>query len=391
MGEDKDNKSFEDIINELNSLLDKIPSMMDELSKSGGDKKQDSSSQEKSQQTFDSSDKTPDLSNNKIEDIIIDPFVEENKIEPDKKTDDVVLNELNNAAEIKESKEAQTMDQNNDDGVDVSLGYEKEKELEIGDIKLEDVETDIGKVEIEDNIENFEKKDAEGSEKDLSSADITVDINKEDHAEISVSDENTDKSNRDVDMQKPELDNIEIENLELEDLTVKFSSGETSVLGSESIEIEKSISSDTTSDSAGLYGISEEAKKLINAKKPDNVSEERVKKIGVVYAWNDESIVVNFVRYLDEICLQSKDKKMFVERSFFMIYDENFSVENLMINVSSFKVHAVVVAGELPPDKMYEIENACVGDGVLFYNVKMSDFSKSSVIDFILDLIAAGV
>lgn len=337
MGEDNKNEkernlNFDDLINDLNSLLDKIPDMV-----GGTNPKSVNSQSNKDEKQLDESltnqiqsSKENNTSNNmNIEDLIINP--EYNKFD--------------------ESPQETSFDK------EEKLSHNQDIDIVLPEKNDEDLGLELDNIEIEEeNIDKIELNEANISSKD----DIVVE------KEIDMRNEVGEKKDT---FDVKSSDTIEIKDIEIEPTVTKVIKGE--------------------NVSNVFIAISDEAKSILKLQESPTIPPERTRRIGIIYASMDETLLINFLKKLDEISTISSEKPMFVERAFFMIYDENFSTETLLVNCQNEKVNAVVLIGELPVDKMYEIENSVSQIGCSFLTIKMGNFSSSLIIDFILDLISS--
>lgn len=119
---------------------------------------------------------------------------------------------------------------------------------------------------------------------------------------------------------------------------------------------------------------------------PESVPAERVKNVGFVVM--DRNMLNHILRTMDEICLASQSKPMFINRAFILDYSEDTNANFINQKASENSCTAVVAAGEFPHDKVYELETVFSSGNILFRNFKPSDFSRAQAIDFVLDLIA---
>ncbi|MEW5951910.1 MAG: hypothetical protein GX447_00355 [Elusimicrobia bacterium] len=118
---------------------------------------------------------------------------------------------------------------------------------------------------------------------------------------------------------------------------------------------------------------------------PEGVLPERIKNVGFIAS--DRNMLNHVLKTLDEICLSSSDKPMFINRSFILDYTQDLNSNLINQKASETSCQAVVAAGEFPHEKIYELETVFSSSNLLFANFKPSDFSKSHAIDFVLDLI----
>ncbi|MCX7641230.1 MAG: hypothetical protein N2Z20_01175 [Elusimicrobiales bacterium] len=325
-----DIKNFEDLIKDLNSLLDKIPEMLESTKA----KQQDS-----------------------------------------------VENFINITSKQNDLEKVEEKTQNDCQNLDEKISPSTEENINQIDLNNVIIIPDED-IKIEDAIKEQELEENKISRKTEESHNIT---------------ENESKKSDKWDIEN--FDNIEINNLELidekkernlENIDIETSS---QAIKSEIDQLNEisDLQQSTNKNKYLTLILSEEAKKLISVTKPDSIPQERTRKIGIIYASNDDTILINFLKMIDEISFLSKNKPMFIERSFIIPYDENFSVESLILNCQNEKINSIVLIGELSVDKIYEIENSISQLGCIFFNIKANNLSKSTVIDFIMELIALAV
>lgn len=318
--------NFDELIKELNSLLDKIPQIVESTKDNGEVDFQDKSSN-------------------------LDLKIEEEKELVEKKNDSLEGEKKEDLTLI--SPELLNEEVNNSDALSET---DKDEELKLKDVVQEESNTLVDFSPEIDLIKNESK-----------------DTDLEDNLD------NTEEGNK---LQKVfEIDS----DIDLVDLKLEDENKSEDINLSFEQPLEKIISNNNIS---GYSLISDETKELIHKSKPEGILDERVRRIAIIYTSNyNEDNLRNFINLLDEISLSSREAPMFVERSIFMVYDENFSTESFVLNAQNEKVNGVVLLGELPIDRIYEIESAVSQLGCIFLNLK-GMVSKSIVIDFILDLIA---
>ncbi len=119
---------------------------------------------------------------------------------------------------------------------------------------------------------------------------------------------------------------------------------------------------------------------------PASIPAERTKNAGFIFS--DKNMLNYVLKTLDEICLASNEKPMFINRAFVFEYSDDLSPNMINQKASETSCQAVVAAGEFPHERIYELETVFSSSGIVFRHFKISDFSKSQAIDFVLDLIA---
>lgn len=360
MENDKEKKrSFEEILSDLNSLLEKMPeivsSKMNKDQESNGNieniKKDDIQLQQHSNEEIVDS---ADTKNNSI----IENQQNKEKVyassELDVKKDTINLDEVqvfNPNILLNETPQENKNDVQIDDTEDKEIKNHEEIGKNIS-VKGVDEEKETKDKEIKDNV--VEQKDDLNVNIELDVKDIDVSLD-EDATEIK-------GENQPVEKTENEFGNIEINIEETSQEEVKKEDSNVNIRFS--IDLNSIIAKDP----------------------PSNIPEERIKKVGFVLA-GEEGDLKKLLEIIDEICLSSETKPMFVKRSFVINYDVDFNTDSLILNAKENKVDAVIVVGEPPMDKLYEIENVISSNNILFTNFKKENISNHYVIDFIMELI----
>lgn len=346
---ERENPNFDDLIKELNSLLDKIPQIIE------------SDNIEIKSSLSDSNLNTNKPISENVEQNIAEKKEESLNIDSSIKTNEEPII-------IKDGKEEGILIENTENKDNVMMdNIIKEDEI-IDNISLETIDEEAIKL----NQDTDFKVDLD--------INLSVEEQKLEKQEKIIEIDNISSSDLDLSLDKEiGIDTTNISNEVNETINIS--------IGSDEISFEQPIETITKNDSFTYSGVSTELERIIYKKRPDNISEERIRRIAIIYASNDDKNLKSFLDFLDEISLFSKEKPMFVERSIFMLYDENFSLETFMLTAQNEKINGVVLIGNLPVDKIYELESSISQLGCVFLNLK-GEVSKSIVIDFILDLIA---
>jgi|YNPMSStandDraft_2_1061718.scaffolds.fasta_scaffold00943_5 hypothetical protein len=285
------------------------------------------------------------------------------------------------------------LDNNVEDKKDLSnTENEKEKKDEVYIIEpQEDLKILENEKEIESKNEEIELSN-ETSLNDFNKISLEVNANKVLEEEEKL-DEISFEIDKSEDKNEPKIDENIISDFSLdEDLKIETKD----IRKEEGIEIEKFPSFEVVKDEAKeekketfiikKNEFEENLKEIIEITPPQNIPSERIKNVGFVYL-SEEETFVELLKMIDEICLSSKEKPMFVNRSFVLNYDDTISSDVIIFNAKNEKVIAVVFVGQIPPDKKYEFENSLSQEGIYFINFNKANLTKSSVIDFIMELI----
>ena len=124
---------------------------------------------------------------------------------------------------------------------------------------------------------------------------------------------------------------------------------------------------------------------IVDRQPQENVLPERIKNVGFIYS-SDRAILVNLLNIMDEICLSSPDKPMFIKRSFVLDFTADINANYLVQKVAETNSIAIIAAGVFPQEKIYEMGTVFNSAGILFKNIT-ADTNKSEIIDFMLELV----
>lgn len=395
---DKDKKrSFEEILNDLNSILEKMPNIVDEIKKPIDEKKEEKNNENvipevKTDNLKEKEESREDL----IQEIKLDEIQKENEeIVFEIKEDSVVSNRLEEGPEKK------------DESININLAEDLTKSEE-EKIEILDPNEILSSDESNKKKENIVEEKDVLSETDLKENAFFEGEEKENLQDMPVKETKENESEIKIDLsENAVLGNVEINmsgKLETEGIKNDFSDKEASAKETENeenlldikldgdIKIENfKIGSETGKEDYSKTPVnvefSIELNKLVALEPPKSVDVERIKNVGFVFSF-DQDLFLSVLKTIDDICLSSKEKPMFVKRSFVLTYDDSLTSEALIINSKNEKVSAVVLVGELPVEKIYEFENALSQNNIYFVNFKKDNFSRSKAIDFVMELIA---
>jgi hypothetical protein len=345
-------KSFEEILNELNLILEKMPPLFE---KKGVDEKKKDDNKEKDKVLVEGEERKDEIVANLDEGI--NPSNENVGNIETPKQDDLSETEKNNQEveaesyiidELQEKKEEVEKDE--------ALIIEEEKETKTGDIDLDKEINNLwenlsSQETVQDTGEVVEDEKIKGTE-EISELKIEIGYSQSDE-------------NKDVDKEIKIDEDIKKEKAEPLEVIKEFRIDEESVKSKP---------------------VSDELDSLINMSPPANIPPDRIKNVGFIYLY-DEDVFVNLLKNIDEISLSSKEKPMFVKRSFVIKYDDNVNNDVVILNSKKENVCAVVFVGQLPTDKKYEFENSLSEAKIYFANFNKTNLNKSAVIDFIMELI----
>jgi hypothetical protein len=450
--EEKDRKkSFEEILNELNSILQSMPSIIEKEKNILGNETENKNLKENTQE------KKEEISNiEEIKSINKENKFEENKsnIDANVRSDKIESEAQPLNSNTKDITENINLSESGNENVNINIGESKvelqpnaidKNEISKEDLQRENVNLNVNLSEDqkrrEDLIEDInildnnveEKKDLSDiesekekedevyiiepqedlkileNEKEIESKNEEIELSNEtslnDFNEISLEvnadkvldeeeklDEISFEIDKSEDKNEPKIDENIISDFSLDrDLKIETQD----IKKEEGIEIEKFPSFEVLKDETKeekketfikKNEFEENLKEIIERTPSQNIPSERIKNVGFVYL-SEEETFVELLKMIDEICLSSKEKPMFVKRSFVLNYDDTISSDVIILNAKNEKVIAVVFVGQIPPDKKYEFENSLSQEGIYFINFNKANLTKSSVIDFIMELI----
>lgn len=346
-------KSFEEILNELNLILEKVPPLFE---KKGVDEKKEDDNKEKDKvvvgeekkdRTVGNLDEGINPSNENVGNI---ETPKQNDLSETEKNNQEVEAESYIIDELQEKKEEVEKEK------DEALIIEEEKEPKTGDVDLDKGINNLG-----ENLNSQETVLGSGEVVNDEKIKETEEISE---LKIEIGDSQSDE-NKDVDKEIRIDEDIKKEEAEPLEVIKEFRIDEESVEGKP---------------------VNDELDSLINMLPPANIPPDRIKNVGFIYLY-DEDVFVNLLKNIDEISLSSKEKPMFVKRSFVIKYDDNVNSDVVILNSKKENVCAVVFVGQLPSDKKYEFESSLSEAKIYFANFNKTNLNKSAVIDFIMELI----
>ncbi len=120
---------------------------------------------------------------------------------------------------------------------------------------------------------------------------------------------------------------------------------------------------------------------------PDGIPAERVKALMFLYAAEDRALCATVMAELDSICLKSPTKPMFIKRAAVRECDPDINANFLHQSVADIGALGLICVGNIPQEKVYEMENAFSSSGGFFRHYDPSNFSHSAALDLVTDLI----
>jgi len=418
--QNENKKTFEEILNDLNSILEKMPDVVKETNKMAQNQEKANKNEKeelKDDNLNNQKTKSGSLTNSNNAEIKKDvnsgdknePVSKKEEInneEKDKKDfEDNDLSEVKSEEVIPyaadEDMKIEILDPNKilSEEKSEDKAVKEEKDLELDNINLTETETKKDTSQIVSEVvkgPNEISKDIPNSNND----DMKIETNQR---EFSPQEQNKSDNIEGLSENAKNSEDIKEIDIKIEDESViKDSSNleKTSAEGtkdttglkatSDELVIDNKLNIENKeqifSDSNIITEFSIELNKLISKETPQSVSKERVKNVGFIFS-REEGLLSDILNTMDSICLHSKEKPMFVKRAFVLPFDDKLNIESILINCKNESACAVALVGEVPPERIYEIENALSQNNIYFANFTKLNFSKSKIIDFIMELI----
>lgn len=418
--QNENKKTFEEILNDLNSILEKMPDVVKETNKPAQNQEKANKNEKeelKDDNLNNQKTKSGSLTNSNNAEIKKDvnsgdknePVSKKEEInneEKDKKDfEDNDLSEVKSEEVIPyaadEDMKIEILDPNKilSEEKSEDKAVKEEKDLELDNINLTETETKKDTSQIVSEVvkgPNEISKDIPNSNND----DMKIETNQR---EFSPQEQNKSDNIEGLSENAKNSEDIKEIDIKIEDESViKDSSNleKTSAEGtkdttglkatSDELVIDNKLNIENKeqifSDSNIITEFSIELNKLISKETPQSVSKERVKNVGFIFSC-EEGLLSDILNTMDSICLHSKEKPMFVKRAFVLPFDDKLNIESILINCKNESACAVALVGEVPPERIYEIENALSQNNIYFANFTKLNFSKSKIIDFIMELI----
>jgi len=418
--QNENKKTFEEILNDLNSILEKMPDVVKETNKMAQNQEKANKNEKeelKDDNLNNQKTKSGSLTNSNNAEIKKDvnsgdknePVSKKEEInneEKDKKDfEDNDLSEVKSEEVIPyaadEDMKIEILDPNKilSEEKSEDKAVKEEKDLELDNINLTETETKKDTSQIVSEVvkgPNEISKDIPNSNND----DMKIETNQR---EFSPQEQNKSDNIEGLSENAKNSEDIKEIDIKIEDESVikdpsnlektsaegtkdttglKATSDELVIDNKLNIENKEQI----FSDSNIITEFSIELNKLISKETPQSVSKERVKNVGFIFS-REEGLLSDILNTMDSICLHSKEKPMFVKRAFVLPFDDKLNIESILINCKNESACAVALVGEVPPERIYEIENALSQNNIYFANFTKLNFSKSKIIDFIMELI----
>jgi hypothetical protein len=120
---------------------------------------------------------------------------------------------------------------------------------------------------------------------------------------------------------------------------------------------------------------------------PEGVPAERQRGLVFLYSPEEKGLCATVMSELDAICLKSQTKPMFVKRSAVKEFDLGINSNVLLQLVQDTGANGLVCLGNVPQEKVYEMENVFSGASGFFRHYDSSSFTHTAALDLVSDLI----
>jgi hypothetical protein len=120
---------------------------------------------------------------------------------------------------------------------------------------------------------------------------------------------------------------------------------------------------------------------------PEGIPAERVRPMMFVYSMEDKALCATALAELDAICLKSATKPMFIKRAAVKECDPDVNPNFLQQSVAECGALGLVCLGNVPSEKVMEIEGVFSAANVFFRAYDSSSFNHSAALDLVTDLI----
>lgn len=126
---------------------------------------------------------------------------------------------------------------------------------------------------------------------------------------------------------------------------------------------------------------------LSNKAAPEGIPPERVRPLMFLYAPSEGALCANLLAELDAICSRSLETPMFVKRAGVQQLDVDMNANFVLQTTTDSGAVGLVCVGEVPQEKLYEIENVFNSSGAMFRHYDRATFNHSAMLDLLLEVI----
>ncbi len=120
---------------------------------------------------------------------------------------------------------------------------------------------------------------------------------------------------------------------------------------------------------------------------PEGIPPERVRPVMFLYAPDDKAFCATVLAELDAICLKSVSKPMFLKRAILKECELEINANYVHQLATDSGAVGVVCLGDVPQEKVYEVENVISSSGGFFRHYDLQSFSHSAALDLVADLL----
>ena len=120
---------------------------------------------------------------------------------------------------------------------------------------------------------------------------------------------------------------------------------------------------------------------------PEGIPAERLRSLMFVYSMEDKALCATVLAELDSICLKSAVKPMFIKRAAVRECDPDVNPNFLRQSATESGAQGLVCLGNVPGDKISEIEGVFSAANGFFRYYDSNTFNHSAALDLVTDLI----
>ncbi|MFA6433403.1 MAG: hypothetical protein WCW52_01775 [Elusimicrobiales bacterium] len=120
---------------------------------------------------------------------------------------------------------------------------------------------------------------------------------------------------------------------------------------------------------------------------PDGIPAERVRTVAFLYAQGDAGQCADMLAELDSVCLKSPSTPMFLKRGFVLACTPGVGGSVYLQKVADAGAVGLILAGDVPQENVYEIENVFTAGGVFFRHFPRGSFNHAAALDLVTEFI----
>lgn len=131
----------------------------------------------------------------------------------------------------------------------------------------------------------------------------------------------------------------------------------------------------------------EDLERLASLPVPEGIPAERVRPLMFIYSPEGGALCANLLAELDAICQRSQTTPMFIKRTSVRPFDPDMNANFVLQTVTDSGAVGLVCVGEVPQEKLYEMENIFGSAGAYLRHYDLDSFSHTAMLDLLLEVI----